>query len=130
MELTLVRTKFTDKETRGILGCGNLFLGYTIEPPTITHALTSCAYAIPEGRYEVIIKNNPIAGTPCIKIVGIDYSSCTSIRCVKPVGKKGNGIALVSSENGSGEPTTVDVTAWSEFLNFIVTEENVELIIK
>lgn len=130
MEITLVRTKFTDKETRGVLGCGNIFFGYTIEPVHFSNASSAVTCALPEGEYVVTVKNNPIAGVPCIKVIGVDYSTSASIRCSKPVGRKSNGIALLSKEDSTGDPAVVDIEAWTKLLDFIVLQKEVTLIIK
>ncbi len=130
MEITLVRTKFTDKETRGILGCGNVFFGYTIEPPCDENTTEKDVYAVPEGEYSIEIRNNPAAGVPCIKVVGEKYSNETSIRCAKSAWSKGCYIVLLANETNTGDPHIVDVSAWSKLLAFLLENDNVKLIIK
>lgn len=130
MEITLVRTKFTDKETRGVLGCSNIFFGYTIEPVHFSNASSAVTCAVPEGEYVVTVKNNPIAGTPCIKVYGVDYSICASIRCTKPIGRKSKGITLLSKEDSTGDTAIIDCGAWSKLLDFLLHQEDVKLIIK
>lgn len=115
MIITLIRTKAEKYTTRGEIHFdGSVY--YTLEPPVITKAKPDEAYAIAPGKYRIEVKNNPIAGTPAIKVFGDYILSTTAIRCCKPVGRKNNSITIVSNPESTGDAKSLDYLAWTILL--------------
>lgn len=115
MNILLVRTKANKNNTQGEIYIGESKY-YTIEPPIVTNAKLDEAYAIAPGKYKLDVRNNPIAGTPAIKVFGESVLSTTAIRCCKPVGRKNNSITVLSNKDGDGDVRHVDYLAWARLL--------------
>lgn len=130
MKISLIRTDYTENETRGIMSVGKTHIGYTLEPPTFGHTSQNGLFALPPGEYEMHFRHNPIAGVPCIKIDGITYSATATIRSCKPKGKNNASITLMSNPNGRGEASEMDFDAWIALINIINNNRTTTLIIK
>lgn len=107
----------------------DVFFGYTIEPPHVTKAGVDDISALPEGTYALVLRANPMAGTPCIKLIGMNVPANASIRCCNSQSVKNPSITLVSEESNSGSYKETDVNAWTKLLNFLIKNKSVSLVI-
>ena len=128
--IVLERKSFTEKETRGIIKIGESYLGYTLEPPVLDYAGENALTALPCGEYMIVLRNNPVAGSPCIKLIGITHSCTSTIRCCKPLGKNNASIVLLSDPEGKGAPTENNTEPWMELLINVFDYPQTTLIIK
>lgn len=128
--IVLERKSFTKNETRGVISMGEKYIGFTLEPPVLELASENAVAALPNGEYMVVLRNNPVAGSPCIKLIGITHSRTSTIRCCKPIGKKNASIVLLSNSDGKGTSKENNAEPWMELLNTVLDSSQIILIIK
>lgn len=128
--IVLERKSFYGNETRGLIRVGEMYIGYTLEPPVVDYAGENALTALPCGEYMIVLRNNPVAGSPCIKLIGITHSCTSTIRCCKPIGKKNASIVLLSDPEGKGTSTENNTKPWLELLIAVSDSPQTTLIIK
>ena len=134
MKINILRIQFNQENTLGAMSIGSKHIGYTIERPHISQIKAGQVPCIKEGEYEVKLRNNPIAGSLAVKVMGEYLSANTSIRCCVPTNDKNASITVVDSGQSKGDAKDVQPLAWTTLITHIINAqtrgEEVKLVIK